>query len=66
MLKLNPAVESIKDKLERRYDIGYSGNEPSLWEMALYYYKSHGIELDKARKLADAVCTKTAEAIISN
>src|SRR4051794_1926659 len=60
---MNATLEAAKDKLERRFDIGF-GPEPSLWEMAIHYYTSHGIEADEARKHADAVCTKTAEAIV--
>lgn len=63
---MDAAREAAKDKLERRTHIGSDhGAEPSLWEMAVHYYTSHGIEADQARRYADAVCAKTAEAIVS-
>jgi len=57
-------IEMIKERLERRYNIGSeSGDEPSLWEMAVHYYKSHGIEPDRAVTFASILCARTAAAI---
>jgi hypothetical protein len=60
---MNTKLESIKDRLERRFNIGVETPEPSLWEMAIFYYTKNGISKPSARTYADEVCHKTAEAI---